>query len=799
MKLPITLHITLLAAAAAAVFGFIACTSTEIPPPVELNALYSLKIGDLDVTGIPEPILDEYWADEEYEVVTAVYETIVVKESGTSNKRIVAEVPDGARVSWGRAKGGNRPNLFQDTRAPASFELDDYLYIKVTSADDNNVVTSNYYRFSPYEASPVKELASITIANRDPTEQAIGTRKLTISDPAPNFEAVVANLSNNPSAAKGRIDITNGERGNAEIVAETKDTPAKVRYAVAVSVDALKAGSVSEFEEPIVEVRADPNDPAKTATVKVTNKDFTDGNILIVEVTAQNDNKDYCAFQVWVGRMATIARLEFNGTLAAGKGLPGSWATKVPGKFATADQTNGTGNYNITLQLDDPEGDYGWVKASSIPAAAPAATEFNKTTPLDFSNGHVLVLRVQSAERRSEDIRFYVVQMELLATDFVAHPKSAVYNVKTHSFPVNQKVLISATPTAVTLADGETVESLTVTLGKSGSFSYQWYEANSWYGGYGFDRDGRIQGDADYGSDVTSSDLLTGETVQQAKDRLGSGLGLDEKNNVSLHNGGNNYYRLVVPGRPIPGASGTITGTTGISYTPKIDSNKRPFIGGYSNQTHYYWVVVTDTATSLKATSDRATIVTEWGEIWDLGKPTGNKVTKKHHIVDLHAGPGGEGLNEPAKNVEPFTFKRQVRRIPVTFPAGFNHMDYSVAICQAKFFLGDGKEWIQNWTQGDIGFGRDGETDVIYYNLTNNNATLGLNGDAKEPQGGSLTFIPTHIVVKPAGEKPPKQMPPFEDKFDELGRPIPENINDAQGWFTPYIEIIELRFEGPGR
>jgi hypothetical protein len=30
-------------------------------------------------------------------------------------------------------------------------------------------------------------------------------------------------------------------------------------------------------------------------------------------------------------------------------------------------------------------------------------------------------------------------------------------------------------------------------------------------------------------------------------------------------------------------------------------------------------------------------------------------------------------------------------------------------------------------------------------------------------------------------------------------RPKPKENNDAQGWFTPYIEIVELRFEGPVR
>jgi hypothetical protein len=801
------LRITILTAvvALALLFAFAACESQEIPPEIVANALYSVKIGDLEVTGIPEPIEDDTWADEEYEVATALYETIVVKGTGRSDKLITARVNSGARVTYGLAKGGARPGAFSDLRKPVTFDLDDYLYIKVSTTDANFEVTSNYYRFSPYEASPVRELSNITLAGRDPTEQTVSNNKFFIPPPSVTPEAMKADVAN--TARRGRLDITNLETANTLIEAETKDTVARVRYAFADTWQDASQNGFSEFVAATVRTKPDPNDPTQTTTVKTLNRTFNDANIIVVEVTAQDDTTNYYAFQVWAGRMATINRLTFNNVLAAGKGVQAStWTGVVAGKFPTADQTNGTGNYAIDIQLDDPQGLADWVRIAGPNAAAPGAATGpwgTQESNISFTKGQTLAIRVQSANRITTDVRYYKVEIDLLATDFTAHPKSAVYYVGNHGFPVGQPVLISDNPTTVPL--DRTIEPLTVTLSKpGGTYTYQWYESNSWYGGYGFDRDGRINGvDPDYGSDITMDDLLAGQqmnstTITEAKSRLGTGLGLDEKANVSLHNGGNNYYRLTSPGRKIPGPEGTAP-----TYTPKIDSNKRPFIGGYSNQTHYYWVVVTDTTTTpnLTATSDRAAIVAEWGEEWDLGKPTATKKTKKYHIIDLHAyqDPSAIGLKETPKNIEPFTFKRQTRRIPVTFPDGFNISDYTIAICQAKFYLGDGKEWIQNWTQGDIGFGKAGEDDIIYYNLTNNNAGLGLVGDAKEPQGGSLTYVPTHIVVKPAGEKPPKQMPPFTSTNDILGRPIPQNINDAQGWFTPYIEIVELRFEGPAR
>jgi hypothetical protein len=124
-----------------------------------------------------------------------------------------------------------------------------------------------------------------------------------------------------------------------------------------------------------------------------------------------------------------------------------------------------------------------------------------------------------------------------------------------------------------------------------------------------------------------------------------------------------------------------------------------------------------------------------------------------------------------------------------------------MATAWALFYLRDGTPWIQNWTQGNISFTNDPSQDgnssklVLYYNLTNNNGTLGLNGDGKEPSGGSLNDPFTHVVVMPSGEKPMKQMPPFLSD----GVTPDTSPKDAQGWFCGFIELVELRFEGPSR
>jgi hypothetical protein len=126
-------------------------------------------------------------------------------------------------------------------------------------------------------------------------------------------------------------------------------------------------------------------------------------------------------------------------------------------------------------------------------------------------------------------------------------------------------------------------------------------------------------------------------------------------------------------------------------------------------------------------------------------------------------------------------------------PPGFDVNDYTVATVQALFWLKDGTPWIQNWTQGDIGFVQSDDSELVYYNLTNNNGTLGLVAGGKEPGGGSLNLAPKGIIVKPAGEKPPNDLPPFNADG------TPARNNEAQGWFTGFIEVVEVRFEGPAR
>jgi hypothetical protein len=768
---------------------FPACDGTYVEKITPEAQLLSLKIGDLVLRGdsLPAPVTHVSWDDEEYDLYRAEFKTLSFnRESEIENRYFEPTVSAGAKVKWGVANRTVRPNYFYDTRVPATFDARDFLYFQVTSEDGT---VSNYYRFATYVSSPVKELSSIKVAGIE------GDMNTVAPDETWNGELI----------AVGGLHVTKNKAASAEIDAVPWADTSSLRYAVTTNL---------RFE-PVFE---------DNSTLS-----FNDGDYLYVEVTAENTDKNIYCFRVYVGRIATISKLTFKTPTkgdfeALGKGTAkNEWRDNTgAGSFDSPHQP--PAGYTFAVELDEVEGTWQYAKLTRLPTnntqaaslwTTPASNDATPTVRLE--HGEYLAIKVIPPNRAaaSPDY-FYKVKIGNLAAEFTVQPKSAVYQKDAAAAPLS--FTLDRTITGAT---------------------YQWYEANSWYGGYGFDSAGLIGTSKSHGSEAgwggedkgvlhkdgtmtfydRDTDLpdLDPDVDEFAYDVTKWHVeNLDEKENVSLHNGGNQYYRLPTPGRPIPASQGG----TAQSYQPK--TNYRPFITNFSNESHYYWVVVTDPATGLKATSARAVVVTEWGIQYHDGEPAkdtaGNIITvnKKHYIIDLYAyqTPGATGLQASPRNPTPFKAGNHGDSywIPVTFPAGFDIYDYSVFTAQALFFLADGREWIQNWTQGDIGFGRkardedgelipgaDPEEIVLWYNLTNDNATRGLASSGNEPQGGGLVVIPDYIVVKPAGTKKINLMPPFSTTLDSVGRPEPQNTNDAQGWFTPYIELCELRFEGPAR
>ena len=782
--------------AAITAFVFSGCDSLENVGIGTDAALTGLSIGNVRIPVMPLPIDELEFDDEDFNLLEApVASAPLERIENTVNVRLNPSVSRGARVLWGLGSQDMRPFKFYDKRVNATFEDADYLYFMVTSEDGEK---TQYYRFAVWVRSPVTDISEVYIGryvtHEVPNSQGgtsivvdIDERVMaTIATANPTLDTAIANTD------LGLLSVRTNQSQNAEIIVTKYDSNSKVKYGIAA------------------------NSTAKP-DMKESNKfNLVDQTYLYIEVTAENTvDKAYFKFRIEVGRIASIKTLTFKGDankefdIANTGTRAGNWASVANGNFQTADMPS-TG-FGVKIELDDPVSRVSWELIANRNAAAPAV--FNNPEKVIFDGTKVLALKIESdnvVNGKAGATRYYKIEVTLLAAAFKTQPKSDYYYYYADTTDVNDNTAwvgngategdnrinwykyaglwdkdndvstVSSSHANFTAKGPLQIVPLTVELDRPVTGTYQWYEANSWYGGYGFDADGRI---LYYPAGEPVAIAETGFTANTYHVN-----GFDEKKNVSLHNGGNQYYRLENPGRKITGASGSLGGTATVpSYTPKI--NYRPFIGGYTSETHYYWVEIIDGA-GRKAVSKRAAIISE------------RDPEKKHYIVnltddangDLYLGtPGTEGYEKGyARNPKVFKVKRETYKIPVTISGTFNVKDYTVATVQALFFLRDGTPWIQNWTQGDIGFEDADGAQLMYYNLTNNNGTLGLVGGGKEPSAGTVDKKPKYLIVKPAGEKPTWQKPPLKD--DGV---TPQPNNDAQGWFCGFIELVEVRFEGP--
>jgi len=784
--------------------------------------LLSLKIGELPRiveptdTGsfaIPEPISSFDWEDEGFDLKGADITSVpLAKETDTQNVRLYPQVSKGARVEWGIGSQDTRPFVFKDRRVNATCEDADVLYFRVTSEDGE---TTQYYRFLIWVRSPVTDLVNVyigkyathtvTSATGSPsTVVDIDERMMAeLGPPNPTLDAAIANTS------LGVLAIKLDQAAGAEIVGTKYDGHATLKFGIAATstetpvLEASNPGALTIIGFNV------PDHPDVVFPVPNTEGshplNLVDYTYLYIEVTAENGvDKAYYKFRIEVDRIATISSLTFVGAANAKYGVAdtgtarGSWNSVANGKFSTAEMP--AEGFGIEYVKNDDRATVEWALIAIKSAGLPST--FTSPAKVVFNGNNVLAIRVTSGNGLTT--RYYKIEVTLLAAAFTLQPLSAYYYNYNPALKVgdpagyyvdwfeyakkNFPAGYTLPPTDPLYKSDADVVALTATLDRNiSNGEYQWYEANSWYGGYGFDADGRILYYEAGNATAKPEPGFTGGDANNASTYYVNGF--DEKKNVSLHNGGNQFYRLENPGRKITGASGTFSGDTVPAYKPTIE-DKRPFIDGYTSESHYYWVEITDKDTGRKAVSKRAVIVTE------------RDVRKKHHIVkltddangDLYLGPKANPTEKGyARNPNVFKVKRETYKIPVTFPVGFNVKDYTIATVQALFFLIDGTPWIQNWTQGDIGFEAEDGTQLIYYNLTNNNGTLGLVGGGKEPGGGSLLKTPKYLIVKPAGEKPISEMPPLNADL------TPKPNNDAQGWFCGFIELVEVRFEGPAR
>jgi len=733
--------------------GFLGCVDQSVLSAGSDADLRSLSIGDVTVAEIPTAITSSIW-DSNSSIYSADFSSAFFnRESDITNARIKPVVSRGATAEWGIGNLSVRPGDFFDTRVPATFESDEFIYLRVTSGDRSK---TNYFRFYTKVFSWVTDLASVKIAEREAK----------VATPSNSLEIIMK--ADASSDMLGTISITISESQNALVEYATFDPNATVRL-----------GLVTGDGAPVFK------SPEELIS-------FADQDYLYVEITAENTvDVNYYKFRVSVGRMASIAHLKLVNTTVSpakefelfGKGLPNSvYANATAGEFATATVDQPALGFDVKIELDDPEGEYAFQIYTTLPNALAGSAVMDNAKKA-FKNKDYLVIRVHS--KNGNVYNYYKIQVTLLAANVKAHPKSAWYMVGTPAAP------------------------LTIELATSGTYTYQWYEADSLFGFYGR-----------------------------------HGMSLDEKNNISTINGGPDmYYYLSKSGVDQMGRkkgetgfmeelAWEIPGATGATYTPPTNwvnvpiklpkgssqnksfpynpakaeydtgetdydtptggwpthaDNHVNFISGSTSEVRYYWVVVTDTSSGLTVTSDRAVILTETDPNMD------------HYIFELSV--------LPRKNVSPFKVLRELYKIELkdygyTFPAGFDPSKYEICVAQAQYYLPDGRPWTQNWTHGDMHFGytegsnsykeNGGALTWWHNNLGSNSGAIPLQ-TPHSAQGG-LGFPPDWIGFAPSGD-PTRGLPPTVNGKLPIGLK-PEGFDEgkAQGYFCGFIELMELRF-----
>ncbi|WP_461255868.1 hypothetical protein [Treponema sp. R80B11-R83G3] len=741
------------------VSGNVPDTATKVALPIPAS---TMEKEDLSAS-------DLYGSDYDQPDTTIGWVNIRVrdKDTGKITGRIQPSVSTGAHAEWGVATRSTAPDRYYDTRVPADLDSDEYIYIKVTSEDG---LVTNYFRFLAKLLSWTTNLQYITIGARE------GKAGADI-----HGHSTGGSVWDDPLIQECSLSIAQREGQNALVEATLFDPNATAKYAV---------------------VDRDDVEP-KNFTPSNQRITINDGNFLYVEVTAENQfDKEYFRFKVSVGRIVDIASLKFGIVSEDAEtdiqvysvGLPNEDWTKVGiGGYETANQPL-TGFY-IKLKPDDEDSKIVYGKISSDTAGQPTYTADNTPTKIRLDGQEALAIKVTSANNAVT--QYYKVRITNLAATIVKHPKAAWYYQGT-----------PAVPLTIELSPPDT-----------GQYTYQWHEADSWYGLYGrhgtpLDEKNNLTtvngGPGQYFYQVQPGEFPYNEGGAAAGGKIGAGsVLLDSDNWVDRDKGG----------EPM---AWDIVGATGPTYTPRTDwidntanmlannefyggikeQNKTypidpepplvNFLSGATCESRYYWVTVTNRDTGLTVTSKRALILTE------------TDPTAEHFIFDLSI--------LPSRNVIPFT--KQDRNDPYKIdlkeywqkaiadgiiPPNWDPSKYQICIAHGRYILPDGRDWTQNWTHAWLRFGMDdGSLTWWHENLGANGGSIPL--QSPHSASGGLTERPDWIGFCPSGD-PAKGLPapvPLTGKLPKgiysMNATDPYPAGVAQGYFAGFVELLEVRF-----
>ncbi|MDR0784917.1 MAG: hypothetical protein LBE74_03415 [Treponema sp.] len=354
--------------AALLVSFFSACTDGGDDKQNSAATLSSVTVAGISLAAVPTSIPSSDWNDEEFLLSSLGAEhtaQVTVKTADDlTNAEVIANASAGAKLAYAVGTvGSTKPSTFSDA-ATVTLATNNYLYIRVTSEDGKNV---NYYRIQVTTESANANLNGIALGEVQVT--ALGTPAATY-----NAETLVA----------GMAALTNAQKNGVTVTATPSFSGATVKYAKA------------------------SGDAAPTFADSLTT-DFTDGDFLYVEVTAQNGvDKNVYKVEIQIGRNASLTGISFDETPVFNFGIPSATAADVfAGGFLFATQT--AKNIAVTATPADSQATVKYAKASGD-----AAPTFAESLTTDFTDGDFVYIEVTAANETTK--LYYKIQVNLQLT-----------------------------------------------------------------------------------------------------------------------------------------------------------------------------------------------------------------------------------------------------------------------------------------------------------------------------------------------------------------------------------------------
>jgi hypothetical protein len=340
--------------------------------------LTSITVAGVVPESIPMPISSALWESEDFTDPEYTENIRLINAAALTNAPIVAQASPGATVTSGVGNGFDAPEAGFSAAPTLTFTDGQCLYVRVIAEDGR---TTNYYRFIIQPRSSSASLRTLTIAGQSAE----------LGNPATTGPNAISN--------PGFISLSNEQKTDARIVGTPSVATATVTYAfvAAENVDQQIPNASSGFSA------------LETQT-------FADGDYLYVRVVSENgQNRNFYRVEIQIGRDATLREVLIGGLAATLEAQPQAtwsrWQSANGSSYEAADRMP-TAGFSVVVTTNDENATAVWALATDNTASATEPTTYGTATPIIFSNGTYLIIKVSS---ENGSLRYYRVRVIMKA------------------------------------------------------------------------------------------------------------------------------------------------------------------------------------------------------------------------------------------------------------------------------------------------------------------------------------------------------------------------------------------------